>query len=62
MIRAYTNQHSTYSICTFEYLIKKDISKSGKTVPLRMFDYIQRSMKNKHDELDRVEKKKQAIQ
>ena len=41
---------------------KKDISKSGKTVPLRMFDYIQRSMKDKHDELDRVEKKKQAIQ
>ena len=27
-----------------------------------MFDYIQRSMKDKHDELDRVEKKKQAIQ
>jgi hypothetical protein len=29
---------------------------------LRMFDYIQRSMKDKHEELDRVERKKQAIQ
>jgi hypothetical protein len=27
-----------------------------------MFDYIQRSMKEKHDELDRIEKKKQTIQ
>jgi hypothetical protein len=28
----------------------------------RMFDFILKSMKEKHDELDRMEKKKQAIQ